>query len=307
MLPQFLVIGAQKSGTTRLKLYLDGCVDLYFAPQHVRFFAQDAQYRRGIDWYTSFFEACSPGQIPGAKQPAYHYLPWVPERIHEHLPAVKLIWILREPVARTYSSYWHAASRGNEWLSFEKAIADEGRRVQTDVHKGYVRRGLYANQVEQYLRYFPQKQMLFLLFEEMVADPEAVVNRTLAFLGSDSRVTAPPREPKNGRRLPRSVLLQCAARSVFGYRTRGYRLMNRLNHLIPREGGYPPLDPTMRARLHERFRESNERLGKITGLKLDDWWERSRASVPQAGESPSSRPVQESVDSGVAATRATGL
>ncbi|MGC1273668.1 MAG: sulfotransferase domain-containing protein [Planctomycetaceae bacterium] len=307
MLPQFLIIGAQKSGTTRLKLYLDDCGDLYFAPQHVRFFAKDAQYQRGIDWYASFFDACAPGQIPGAKQPGFHYLPWVPERIQAYLPNVKLIWILREPVARTYSSFWHAASRGNEWLSFEKAIEGEERRVRKDIHKGYVRRGLYADQVEQYLRFFPQEQMLFLLFEEMVADPEAVVNRALAFLGSDSRVAAPPREPKNGRRLPRSVLLQCAARSVFGYRTRGYRLMNRLNHLVPRGGGYPPLDSTMQARLQERFREPNERLAKITGLKLDDWWERPGASARQAGMSPESRPVQAHADSGVAATRATSM
>ena len=65
------------------------------------------------------------------------------------------------------------------------------------------------------------------------------------------------------------------------------------------------LDPTMRTRLQERFHKPNERLAKITGLKLDDWWRRPRASVPQAGESLESRPVQALVASGATATRAT--
>ena len=277
MLPTFLIVGAQKSGTTTLKHYLSQFDNVWINAntRASAFFSRDKVFARGLEWYSRFFHEAEGKAAIGEKAAGYGYRPQVPGRISRCLPHVKLIWTLREPVARTYSSYWHAASRGNDPLSFEQALEREPRRIQRDIMLGYSKRSLYVEQVERYLEYFPREQMHFLLFERMLADPARELSRILTFLGVPRIVNGvrPPRST-NARFIPRSLLVQWGARHVFGVGTRPYGVISRWN--VRKTPGYPPMREDTRQMLRERFREPNARLAAITGLDLTVWEESSR-------------------------------
>lgn len=270
MLPNFLIVGAMKAGTTTLRHYLQAVEQVWIFPGEIRFFSQDRRYERGLDWYESLFAPGAGKVAVGEKSPAYAYRPYVPERISRCLPDVKLIWIFREPVARTYSHYWHAACRGKERLSFETAIGREQERVQRNFLRGYAKRSRYAEQVERYLQFFPKEQMLFLLFEDLVRNPPAVLNRLLTFLGVDAVFESFPSSPShsNVTRTPRSIQLQWLARTAFGNGP-VYRQVRRFN--VRKEPGYPRIPRELRERLAKEFERPNQELAALTGLDLSAW------------------------------------
>jgi hypothetical protein len=268
MLPNFLIVGAMKAGTTTLRDYLTAIDSVWIYPAEVRFFSQDKLYARGVDWYESLF-ASAKGQAIGEKSPAYSYQPNVPGRIRHCLPDVKLIWIFREPVARTYSHYWHSATRGKERLSFRSAVDSEETRVQHDLLRGYAKRSRYVEQVARYLEHFPREQMQFLLFEDLIRDPIGVLNRVLRFLEVDTQLErAPATNHSNVTRAPRSVTLQWLARTMFDDGP-GFRFVKRFN--VRREAGYPRIPRDLQARLTAEFQKPNEELAALTGLDLSCW------------------------------------
>src|SRR5688572_513820 len=154
VLPSFVIVGAMKSGTTTLGEYLTEHEEIHVPIPEIHFFDLPRNYERGVAWYERQFEGAGTKRIVGDKTGTYSYLPEVPPRIARALPHAKLIWIFREPVARTYSNYWHAVSRGNERLDFATAVEREPDRVGRDVFRGYVRRSIYVEQVRRYLDYF---------------------------------------------------------------------------------------------------------------------------------------------------------
>lgn len=113
--PDLLIVGAQKAGTTALFNYLDARPGFVGAQRkELRFFNRDERYARGVEWYEQFFDARRPG-VKFEATPEYLYHPAVPERIHAHYPDVRIVMLLREPVARAYSAwnmYRHWADTG---------------------------------------------------------------------------------------------------------------------------------------------------------------------------------------------------
>jgi hypothetical protein len=269
MLPNFIIVGAMKAGTTTFHEYLSEGEGVFMPRPELKFFSTDADYARGMDWYESFFAGSDSKVAVGERTTTYSYVPSVAERIHRHLPDVKLIWIFREPVSRTYSHYWHSAKAGSETLSFEQAIARESERIKKDIFRGYAKRSLYAEQVERYLRYFSKEQMLFLLFEDFLREPANVLNRTLKFLNVDAIVRDPgiPKQ-NNPSYAPRYLHLQWAARKLFD-KSKPFRLVTRINRSAT--PGYPRMSEHMRARLRETFREPNQQLAELTRLNLAIW------------------------------------
>ena len=268
MLPNFMIVGAMKAGTTTFHHYLAEIDTVFMPDQEVKFFSDDAAYAGGLERYERLFDAAESRMVVGERTTTYSYVPSVPGRIHRHLPDVKLIWMFREPVSRTYSHYWHSATAGSERLGFEEAIAREPERIRQDIFRGYAKRSLYAEQVERYLEYFPQENMLFLLFEEFVRDPATVLNRTLKFLSVDHVVGTVAPKHSHKTYAPRSQQVQWMARTLFGKR-RPFRLVSRFNRSDVL--GYPRMSEQMRSELRERFQIPNERLAQITGLDLSLW------------------------------------
>ena len=170
-LPDFLVIGAQKAGTTALYAYLRWHPQITGPSwKEVSFF--DRHWWRGEGWYRGQFPLRSGGRLVGEASPSYLFHPLAPERVHALLPGVKLVALLRDPVARAYSHYQHEVALGREPLSFEDALAAEDERTRGEVERlvadprafsrawwdhTYASRGLYADQLERWLAVFPAR------------------------------------------------------------------------------------------------------------------------------------------------------
>lgn len=243
-LPDFLVIGAQKAGTTALYAYLrwhPGIVGPFW--KEVSFF--DRHWWRGEAWYRGQLPFRSEDKLVGEASPSYVLHPLAPERVHSLVPDVRLIVLVREPAERAHSHYQHEVALGREPLSFEDALEAENERVRGEVERlridprafspawwdhTYVARGLYAEQIERWLEYFPREQILVVPTEELGARPAETYASVLAFLGAS---------PHSLATYPR----------VF-------------------ERDYPPMRPETRAALEARFAEPNRRLERILGRPL---------------------------------------
>ena len=197
-LPDFLVLGAQKAGTTALYAYLRWHPGITGPSwKEVSFF--DRHWWRGEGWYRGQFPLRSGGQIVGEASPSYLFHPLAPERARTLVPDARLIALVRNPVDRAYSQYQHAVALGREPLSFEEALAAEDERTRGEVDRlvadprafsgawwdhTYVARGRYAEQLERWLRVFPREQLLVVVTEELGAAPGETYAASLGFLGA---------------------------------------------------------------------------------------------------------------------------
>lgn len=270
-LPNFLIVGAMKCGTSTLKGYLQLHDNIFMVPREIHFFDRDSNYRRGIKWYEEFFRGASHQKAVGEKTPNYCYGPSVPGRIHEYLPQAKLIWIFRDPVARAYSHYWHFVRRGRELSSFESALTGIIGADQTNEnnYEGYLKVGVYAEQVSRYLEFFPKDQMQFLLLEDLVSDPESTVKRVFNFLGVDPDMEIKKRVKQNVGFMPRSAYLNWTVRRLFKLSVAD-ALLEKINQSFARPK-YPPMKEQTRVQLKRYYERPNSELAKLIGINLSAW------------------------------------
>lgn len=190
MLPDFLVIGTQRGGTTSLYNYLVRHPKVAAAAtKEVHYFS--LFYERGDEWYESNFPR-SRGwrkRITGEATPYYLFHPEAPDRAQRLVPGAKLIALLRDPVARAFSHYKHERRLGEESLSFEDALAQEDERLSGDPfvdgshqHFSYFARGRYAEQLRNWWRVYPRDRLIILRSEDLFADPQHVYEDVLSFL-----------------------------------------------------------------------------------------------------------------------------
>lgn len=217
-LPDFCVIGAQKAGTTSLfnSLSSHPCI-LAGISKEAHFF--DNQYHKGIGHYRANFPATrrldaksrlrGRRVVTGEATPYYLFHPHVPRRCRQHLPQLKIVVMLRNPVERAFSHYRHEVRKGREPLSFEEAIAREPQRLAGELetmlrdehyysyalHRhSYLARGIYVDQIERWQAYYPPEQLLILHSETFFSDPAPQYRRVLEFLGlPDSQPNGFPR------------------------------------------------------------------------------------------------------------------
>jgi hypothetical protein len=206
-LPDFVIIGAQKAGTTSLFRYLLEHPDVIGpAEKEVHFF--DGRYDRGMRWYRSRFPlraTLDRGAGNGRRRmtfeasPYYLAHPFVAARMHEHLPDVKLIVLLRDPVERAWSHYRDNVSRGTESEPFHDALRAEAERLEPGLaniargidpgsdyrNYGYVERGKYAEQLAGWFAVYPREQFLIVESRDLFEDSEATYDRVLDFVGLD--------------------------------------------------------------------------------------------------------------------------
>ena len=242
-LPDFLIVGAQKAGTTSLHDYL--CQHSRVVPpatKEVNYF--DLEFHRGTNWYRAHFQRTgSAPTLTGEATPYYLFHPLVPQRVAGVLPACRLIVILRNPIDRAFSHHNHERALGFESLPFEQAIAAEAQRLDGEEarllsepryhsaayrHHSYVSRGRYAEQLERWLRYVDRDRLLVLSAEELFADPAKVVAEAQEFLGLRQEIPADV-SPKNARAYaPISDEVKAGLRETFApHNERLYRLVGR--------------------------------------------------------------------------------
>ena len=244
-LPDFLILGAQKAGTTSLHAHL--CEHPRVASpvtKEVHYF--DLSYGRGSGWYRAHFHPGAPGSLAGESTPYYLFHPLVPARVRELLPEAKLIVLLRDPVDRAFSQHNHERALTFEQLEFEAAIeleaerlageeerivAEPGYRSFGHQHHSYLARGLYAEQLALGFEAFGRDCFLVLGAEDLFADPAGAIVASEEFLGLEPHVPA-DLSARNAR-------------------------------------SYAPIEPRLRRRLQEHFAAPNQRLFELLGREFD--------------------------------------
>lgn len=195
----FLIVGAQKAGTSALHQYLSGHDRLFLpATKELHFFDDES-----IDWdkanrkwtwgkhpysiYHEHFSKASPDKVWGEATPIYMY--WQPciKRIWQYSPKMKLIMVLRNPITRAYSQWNMERQRGNETLSFLEAINSEpsrARQALPNQHRiySYLSRGLYSEQVRRIWHYFCKKQTLIIKQDDLLNHPSLTLDKVHDFL-----------------------------------------------------------------------------------------------------------------------------
>ena len=206
VLPDFIIYGVSRSGTTSLYQYLSQHPNIEpSVVKELRFF--DMYFDRGINWYRMnfpskwqkfvFTKLKHKKFITGEASGAYLQNPHTPKRIHNLNPNMKLILLLRNPVDRAFSHYKRKIKNGSEKLSFEEVIEKEKSRINGEQEKmeknekyyspiyhslAYITTGLYAIRLKHWLKYFSMKQILILENGEFLREPEKVYNQAIKFL-----------------------------------------------------------------------------------------------------------------------------
>lgn len=198
-LPEFVIIGAQRCGTSSLYYNLMHHPDLNLPHGELHFF--DKFWDLGVEKYKRHFP--DDGKICGEKTPSLIFLPHVHQRMMMAIPEAKFILVLREPVARAFSGWKLNHARGNAMnYTFEQAIAYEllskmdaldhlninSTRDETQfaMHMSAVRRGFYIDQIEHFLKYFEREQLHIVIFERMIANTQDELDKIFDFLGVNS-------------------------------------------------------------------------------------------------------------------------
>jgi len=183
----FLIIGAQKAGTTSLRTYLNLFPDHFYLPSsELHFWNRESEFRsgKGLPEYFEHFKGRRPNQLIGEKCPSYLPSIEAPRRVKEFFPQIKLVTVLRNPADRALSAYLHGLRVGAipESRSFSQAI----REYEALAGKAYgdiISRGFYIDQIEHWLEFFKLEQMKFIAFESMTSDPDKCIAPVMRFLG----------------------------------------------------------------------------------------------------------------------------
>ncbi len=275
LLPDFALIGAMKSGTSSLHLYLSDHPQIFMPSlKEIRFFNAEKSYRRGVDWYRQFFR---PGLRTGARvfgeaTPGYFHHPYALERMKAVIPHARLILLLRDPVKRVYSHYWHLVRRGSE----RRAFADVVRaHLEAGEPHEVFEASRYADHLERFDRAYGPERIFVGFTATLDADPGALCRAIFAFVGVD-----PDYHPRNLERkvneaaLPKSRLLQDVISRPSAVKRflkawvpapawMSVRLkLRRANH---RRFVYPPIDPALDAVLRSYYEEADLKLSARVG------------------------------------------
>jgi hypothetical protein len=255
VLPDFLIIGAAKSGTSSLYDYLVQHPSIFpCIVKEPNYFAR--YYDKGTSWYKGCFSTTMLKYntekikklkfLTGEASTQYYWYPHVPKRVKQLLPNVKLIILLRNPVDRSFSHYQMEVRHGNENLSFEEAIKEEEKRTESEYEKiindeyyfsskytmqAYIAKSIYIESVKRWTNYFPKEQILFVNSADFYKNTPETMNKIFDFLD-----------------LPHHSLS---------------------NYEVIRKGNYSKIKSSTRQELLEFFKPYNEELYKHIGINFD--------------------------------------
>lgn len=278
-LPDFMIIGASKAGTTSMHYYLDQHPGITMSyPKETNFFTRD-DYMDALDWYSSCF-ADVPG-LRGEASPRYAAYPrnkHVPERIFAVVPQVKIILLVRDPIERCESHYYHNYFNRSESRGIDQTFAE-----WEDLGDPLIASSKYAMQLEQYLPYFPMSQIMIVDNHDLRESRDETMSSVFAFVGADPTFTSKAFERKIKDRTRTVRMSRVAARvhrsapAQLGRRTLPVRirepLFEKARRVLSPAGAVEPvrLSPEVRERVAGFFVEDAARLRELTGLPFSHW------------------------------------
>jgi hypothetical protein len=236
VLPDLIVIGAQKCGTTSLHSYLGLHPEIAMSrPKELDFFVAEHNWPRGRAWYEAHFDGGT-ARLRGESSPSYTNYPeyrGVPERMARLVPAAKLVYLVRDPLDRIVSHYVHHYAAGGTRRGLEAELGDLRDSV-------FVAHSLYHAQLRRYLRVFPEPSLLVVAQEDLLRRRRGTLRRVFRFLGVDESFWSPGFE--------------------------------RLHHpSASKPAPVPRLEGRLRRRLVERLRPDADRLREQTGQAFASW------------------------------------
>lgn len=270
----FLIIGAQKAGTTSLRAFLASLESkIYVSKTEHHFWNRQGQYRDGfgLSSYMSHFADANDDQLIGEKSPSYLSSREAPERIAKHFPKVRLIAVLRNPAERAYSAYWHGRRVGA--IDSSTTFAESIQSYRENHGKPYgdlVTPGLYAPQIARYLDFFPLEQLLILDFERLLQAPGRELVSTIEFLGlnptlvfEEDSIEFPK---KNVARVSRAPRL-----SQYLHKTQllSYEKKSWILKKLVKLGDIPPMRPEDMQLLSALYSDQAEEIRVLTGVRVN--------------------------------------
>jgi Sulfotransferase domain len=275
MFPNFIIAGAEKSGTSSLAFYLSEHFDVFIPPiKELHFFEDLNNYSKGYDWYEKQFCGWKGEKAVGECTPFYMYDETCARKIKNQFPDMKIIFILRNPVDRAYSNYWHQVRGGKEYLSFEDALKKERKRtIKSRFHSftySYLEKGFYSVQIKRFLSLFDRTQLHVVKFEDLKKHPQKLLNSIYHFLEVDvldsqetiSRI-------KNKSALPRSRRVQFIARKAFKTSV-FFRAVAKVN-LKCGYTDYPPMGKNTRQSLVNYYLQDIKKLENMVQTDFSSW------------------------------------
>ena len=293
-LPNFLIIGAAKAGSTSLYNYLRQHPQVFMSPvKEPRYFAPEyyttyfkrsyrhSYYRNGMSRqdYEALFDDVRDEIAIGEASTEYLFFQKSAERISAVIPDAKIIAILRNPADRAFSAYCYHLRDGRETLPFKEALEKESLRISQRWQVGwfYKAGGAYYEQLKRYYQHFDAQNIKVILWEDLNEDPQAVCSEVFDFLGVDSQFL-PDLSRSNRSLLPKSALLN---RLVF----KNSALKKPLRHLLPNSlyevltepikkkfyGSKKQMNPELKQQLVELCKDDVSKLENLLDIDLSAW------------------------------------
>jgi len=287
ILPNVIMIGAHKAGTTSLYDWLIQHPNI-FGPEGMKdfpFFCDDGYFQKGEAWFNrNYFLRKNEKIILHGCVNYLYFSNIAANRIYQNNPSVKIIAVLRNPVDRAYSAYWQQKKIGHEELeTFELAIQKEQARLcgefQERANLTYIDHGFYSRQLSYYYKMFPRNNIKVMIFEEMIANKGAALKDVFEFLGVNQDFV-PKFSVKNESgaarsRLVQSLLLKPIVPNFIKkmmpitFRVSAKNVLRRIN---TRQVVYQPLGRDMRLRLMDLYKDDISELEKMLHRDLRSVW-----------------------------------
>lgn len=286
MLPNLLVIGAAKAGTTSFWDYLNQHPQIFMSPgKELHFFDLDSNWVRGVDWYAAQFVGGEGYPVVGEATPGYTRFPHRPEaalRAVKLVPNAKLIYLVRDPIERTRSHVVHEMRHGREHRDLAQAI---------EANSLYVDASRYAMQAQKWLEHYPRESLLLVQTERLHEDFEATMREVYEFLGVDPQFAPQANVLNESAQALRSSPLSQQLRLTSGVRRLveltpapvRTKVKDRIRRLEHARALRAQITPELRLRLAEELRPDVEELAKLMTGGFNGWGLLSGIPKPRAG------------------------
>lgn len=272
MVPNFIIIGGMKCGTSSLHYYLSLHPEIGMsAIKETDYFIEENNYNKGFDWYKSQFQGSF--RIFGEASPNYtkaHYFSGVPQRMHQALPDIQLIYLVRDPIVRIISHFTHNVAAGREQQSIDEALSD-----LSDNH--YVMCSRYYWQLNHFLSFFDKDQILIVNSDRLMHQRKETLQSIFKFLAVDANFYTAAFEQQQHKtttkrkkgKLSKLVLDQPVIRSL--KKAIPDRLKNPIKQATRTKVEKPKLSQNRKEILCEALQPDVEQLRDFTGQPFDTW------------------------------------
>jgi hypothetical protein len=255
--------------------------------KELRFFDRDENYQKGLDHYERQFRGGESAAAVGEACPPYWYRGITfddereyvfdptddpPTRIHDAYPDLRIVFTLRNPVTRAYSQYWKNVRQGRERVyPFSAAIEAEleGKRDHRDTAMCWYYKNKYSTHLQKWIDLYGREQILTVVFEDWIEEPEPTLDRICEFIGVDPLDDWPdPSRQKNVTKTPKNLRLN----EIYHDHLR-YTGIGELLYYLNLQKGYPEMDSEMAAYLLDVFESEISAVEELFDLELDIWRE----------------------------------